>query len=170
MNLKSLALSLLVASGLTAASHHADATTYKISGTFGDGGLLTGSLDFDDGTLSNVDLTTTGSMGAHYADGYYVSDDDPMMGGFQGFYFNSGGYYLNILDISVNPDFPSISWHVDEYINGTQSYRTGAASFASAAVVPLPAALPLAASAFAGLGGLGWLNRRRGPAGMTAAA
>ena len=55
------------------------------------------------------------------------------------FSVDSDGFYLSYVD-------------TEDYAQGTVG--------AQAAVVPLPAALPLAASAFASLGGLGWLKRR----------
>ena len=58
-----------------------------------------------------------------------------------------------------------------QYPSGDQfaaNFTPGA--WSTATVVPLPAALPLAASALAGLGGIGWLKRRRMTADVTAAA
>ena len=170
--IRSLAIGLCLTAGFAVASQHAEATTYQISTTFDDGGLMTGSFDFDSGTLSNIDITTSGgNMAAHYTNGIYFSNSDPWTGDRQAFYLSSGSYYLSIFNPSVDPDFPALNWLSEEYINGTSSYRSGGATFTAASVVtPIPAALPLAASALAGLGGLGWLKRRRTQVDVASAA
>ena len=162
MHLKSLALSLLVAGGLATASH-AEVITYTISGTVG-GGLITGSLDFDNGTVMNIDITTSGAVGNHYTSGEYFNFE-----GHQRFDFIDGDHELIMSTGSPSLDLSLNDWYTEEYY--TDVSRFGTAAFATAgAVVPLPATLPLAASAFAGLGGLGWLNRRRDSADIATAA
>ena len=170
--IRSLAIGLCLTAGFVAAGQHAEATTYQVATVFDDGGMMTGSFDYDSGTLSNVDITTSGgNMAAHYTSGMYFSDSDPWSGDLQNFIFYSGSYGLNLLNLSNDPNFAALSWSAAEYIDGTSSYRSGGATFTAVSVVtPIPAALPLAASALAGLGGLGWLKRRRTQVDVASAA
>ena len=115
-------------------------TTVAMSSRFrtGDGGLLTGSLYVDDTVqvlLDGVLLDTTRS----YQPSWY--------GGHDGSYQASLAAGLHELTVMFTQTAGGPT--------GVQ-YRFDATSV----VTPIPGALPLAATALVGMGGLGWLKRR----------
>ena len=165
--IRALTLGILVVLATVAVRFDAAAATYKIAGSF-ENGLITGSFDFDDdGAISNIAFVTTGDIEETYdAFGSYAPAPDGA--GYTGFFYFYGPTFDLIMSAFIESpfDIASVTWDVTQYRpeGGT---RYGSATLSPVGVVPVPAALPLAASAMAGLGGIGWLKRRRG---MTAAA
>jgi hypothetical protein len=170
--LKSIALGVLVALGMATAGPKAEATpvtptSYTVNGVFSDGALLTGSFDFDGSSLSNVNISTIGSPSysydyavdyGYYYDDYYIIDLD---NGLSSMYL----MFVGPLDAASK----SIAEGKEFYGESRRSITSGIIAPAATVVTPIPAALPLAASALAGLGSLGLLKRRRTHANVTAA-
>ena len=161
----SLATGLLMTMGLAV---EAEAATYNVSGTTTSGGLVTGSVDYDGSSFTNVDVTTTGKATKHFNsmsidyDGMmevytiYMGGDTNFNGELSGPFTGSTINFTGVIDLTVQG---RVDWH----------YANGSFTLAAPIVTPIPAALPLAASALVGLGGLGWLKRRRMPADAAAA-
>lgn len=164
-----LALGLLVVLGVAVAGRDAMAapiqsTTYQVNGQFKDGSLLTGSFDFDGSNVSNVNIATSvhtyTTLDYSQPSIYRLSTTETA---------GSGSYTLtlffyNPLDDQSQP----ISFGTES--DGLFNRMLNSGSIGPVSVVtPIPAALPLAASALAGLGGLGLLKRRRTHAHVTAA-
>lgn len=169
MRMSSLAAGLLVALGLAASADLAEAATFKIQGTFGDSTTFSGTYDFDGTTLSNVNIVTNYHTFTT-ADWYYNGDiyemssveQNPTYSLFQFF-------FMQPLDVAQNIDAGTNSYTPDGINTSARSVTSGSIAPAATVVTPIPAALPLAASALASLGGLGWLKRRR-PGAVIAAA
>ncbi len=72
-------------------------------------------------------------------------------------------FYLEIAGIDVgNPTFFAAFYSIDGLTNTYFGTNTGTLDLVSqTSTVPLPAALPLFGTALAGLGGVGWLRRRK---------
>ena len=155
---RSLALGLLVALGLIA-SRQAEATILDVSGKFDDGALLTGSFDFDFSTGETVSSN--------------VSVGGVLLSVVHGSKIESDAFSIWVLDKTFGQETRSaiLSFAVagppyaalpgSYYATQAGTFNLVSGSAAPASVVPIPAALPLAATALAGLGGLGWLKRRK---------
>ena len=159
---KSLAAGCLVALGVLVGSHQAEATVYAVSGTFEDGSILTGRYTQDSSgqAFSNIDLKVNNDRFTTISEYADVGCCDVAT-----FSNSISQLYLVIVGRS---DIDTSS----TYFNGSEIIYLSSGSVTAVApvVTPIPAALPLAASALAGLGGLGWVKRRRGPADLVAAA
>lgn len=157
---RSLAFGLAVALGLFA-SHQARATVLDVTGEFEDGALLSGSFDFDfnTGQASNSNVSIGNTLlplifWSTMSDDYFLV----ILGDKNEFTIGTALYF----DRSSQPY--NIIYEGSFYEGaGGDVHNISSGSATPASVVPLPAALPLAASALAGLGGLGWLKRRRVP-------
>lgn len=163
--LQSLAAGLILAIGITAASHRAAAATYNLNGMFFDGALLTGSLDYDGSTFSNVHIVTTGPFGHTYTviPRYeYSAGLDEWSLNFSDYRSDNERYVLGMY-LEGALDDPGVKLYDGRESTSQQRRELSTLSItvASTVVTPIPAALPLAASALAGLGGLGILKRRR---------
>lgn len=167
--------STLVLAGFAFAAAPADAMTYKVAGTFEDDAVLSGSFDFDLDTqlFSDVAVSVSGGStdllpsSSSYLHARYIPEDRWIV-----FSDNLRFIRLNMPDllgdVAISLATFSAEYLLDASGEEAIAYRqlSGGGSvtpvLTNPSVVPLPAALPLAATALGGLGGLGWLKRRRG--------
>ena len=174
--IKALAVGVLAALGAAGIGCGAEASTYNLTGTFDNGGILTGSIDFENGAVLSGTAVTSGGM---FSNTYNSPKYFTYVYGSQyliNLQFRYGDYKLSLTQfVATLPQNEfNASWNMTEQLSsgfGPSPSRNGTATTSAASVVtPIPAALPLAASALAGLGGLGWLKRRRSATDLTAAA
>ena len=168
MRISSMAAGLVVALGLAAFTDAADAATMSIQGTFSDATTFSGTYDFDGTTLSNVKIVTadhTFTTGTWYYNGdIYEMESVEQAPTYSLIQF----FFMQPLNVAQNIDAGTNSYTPDGVNTVARSMTSGSISLAATVVTPIPAALPLAASALAGLGGLGWLKRRRTDAAIAA--
>lgn len=143
---------------------------------FQDGGTATGSFtyDRDSNAFSNVNINTSYNaltkMGRNYqkatgdAGNIFLETNIPQIGpSYFGFYLdvlmtNAGGLIKNSDQYGYNE---SSCTELDCRKFETRLYTRPVSAFIVSSAVPLPAALPLMASALGALGMIGWPRKRR---------
>lgn len=162
-----IALSSFLASiSLLAITNSVSALTWNLSGIFDDGGTLSGSFDYDEGTdtYSNPNITTAAGSALS---GSTYTDELSIFGNSDGFIIDDGGDFLLTVDfLSSLSSIPSII-SLDTSASEEEDFLSGGIrSISSGNVVAVPFEInpTLGILLIGGFWGISYLRRNRNSA------